>query len=324
MFNRPSFDPDRLYALEGLDALLPFVVETLPPLSAALSNGIVEPKTPLLALEWAGTPLVFITQHLSFYGVMQGSSDGQPWMAAFCSICNGGMAFSPVVNGSLHEFYVVGIYDAMVLLADKQTDSYWDHITGRCIYGALQGERLARIGDLLHLTAGVALEKYPAALLANSTIAPEYMQDAIDYDHFRQTARPDWDEGTARSLAVEDTRLPRFDMGLGVWTPTTQRFYPLTTLHTFDNVVLDVVDGRCLLVYIDPETLTPAALFVDAGGASWRGDTLQLDNGQVIRNGVLYQRGERVTVSRPLQLFERWYGFSLTFPGCDIFVSYRN
>ena len=33
---------------------------------------------------------------------------------------------------------------------------------------------------------------------------------------------------------------------------------------------------------------------------------------------VLDQDGKRQSAERPQQLFTRWYGFSLTFPGCEI------
>jgi hypothetical protein len=35
---------------------------------------------------------------------------------------------------------------------------------------------------------------------------------------------------------------------------------------------------------------------------------------------VLFERdGRRVEVERPQQVFTRWYGFALTFPGTEIF-----
>jgi hypothetical protein len=35
--------------------------------------------------------------------------------------------------------------------------------------------------------------------------------------------------------------------------------------------------------------------------------------------GVLMSRdGKRQNVERPQQMFTRWYGFSLTFPGCEV------
>jgi len=47
---------------------------------------------------------------------------------------------------------------------------------------------------------------------------------------------------------------------------------------------------------------------------------VRLDNRSVVRSGVLFDRGgKRQTVERPQQVFTRWYGFALTFPGCEVF-----
>ena len=40
----------------------------------------------------------------------------------------------------------------------------------------------------------------------------------------------------------------------------------------------------------------------------------------IVRNGRLYDpSGEELPAEQPLHLFARWYGFSLTFPGCEVY-----
>ena len=40
----------------------------------------------------------------------------------------------------------------------------------------------------------------------------------------------------------------------------------------------------------------------------------------VLESGVLRDAsGDRLEIERPLQLFSRWYGFALTFPGTAIY-----
>ena len=64
------------------------------------------------------------------------------------------------------------------------------------------------------------------------------------------------------------------------------------------------------------------ALFVDAGAATLQGNEIRLDTGDVIRSGVLMDPGgRRRNAERPLQIFTRWYGFALMFPGCEVFGS---
>jgi hypothetical protein len=71
---------------------------------------------------------------------------------------------------------------------------------------------------------------------------------------------------------------------------------------------------------VDPETNTPAALFVNASSATMQGNGIRLDSGAIMRDGVLFNRsGKRELMERPQQVFTRWYGFALTFPGCEVF-----
>jgi hypothetical protein len=61
-------------------------------------------------------------------------------------------------------------------------------------------------------------------------------------------------------------------------------------------------------------------LFVNASSAKLEDNEVRLDNGAAVRDGVLFERGgKRAAAERPQQVFTRWYGFALTYPGCEIF-----
>jgi hypothetical protein len=122
------------------------------------------------------------------------------------------------------------------------------------------------------------------------------------------------------TLGQEDMRRPRMDLGLGIWTATTRRYYPMDRIRERDGAFMDRLDGRDVLIYIDPETATPAALFVDAKSVKVQGKEVRLDSGASVRSGVLFDsKGSRVEGDRPQQIFTRWYGFALTFPGPEVF-----
>src|SRR5262249_42186680 len=121
------------------------------------------------------------------------------------------------------------------------------------------------------------------------------------------------------TLGKADTRRPRMDMGLGVWSTTTRRYYSLDLLKDRGEAFVDDIDGRKTLIYIEPETQTPAAVFVDARSAIVSGKDISLDDGAIVRAGVLLDRGGKPQkTERPQQIFTRWYGFALTFPGCEV------
>ena len=84
--------------------------------------------------------------------------------------------------------------------------------------------------------------------------------------------------------------------------------------------MVPTIDGRKVLVFVDPETFTPMAIFVDSKTARLQDKEVRLDKGQVVRSGALFlSRGERRTTERPQYVFTRWYGFSLTFPGTEVY-----
>ena len=122
------------------------------------------------------------------------------------------------------------------------------------------------------------------------------------------------------TLGKEDQRRPRMELGLGVWTATTGRYYPVARIREHGGAFLDRLDGRAVLIYIDPESNTPAALFVNSASVKMHDRDVLLDSGSVVRTGVLLDRaGKRLAMERPQQTFTRWYGFALTFPGSEVF-----
>jgi hypothetical protein len=224
-----------------------------------------------------------------------------------------------VVNGKTHHFAARGLYNGLVLLGDRESGSYWDHITGACVHGPLKGYQL-EVLPLLHMNVAQALTKTPDARVAISKQAFKQRVMAYFAGWARRSKRGLLPPGFKRTMGEEDTRRPRMDIGLGVWTDTTQRYYPLERLRAHGGALIDELDGRRLLIYMDPTSSTPVALYTNATSCNWQGDVLHLDTGGIIRGGALYDaQGGSQAVTRPMQLFTRWYGFAYTFPGCEVY-----
>ncbi len=224
-----------------------------------------------------------------------------------------------MVNGKTHHFAARGLYNGLVLLGDRESGSFWDHVTGECVHGPLKGHRL-EIFPLLHMTVRQALAAYPDAQVAISK--QSFSQRMAGHiTEYKRKSKGNWmPPGFKTTMGEEDTRRPRMEIGLGVWTDATHRYYPLETLRAHGNALIDDLDGRRLLVYIEPTSRTPAALYTEATQCSWQNDTLHLNTGETIHSGVLYDKqGVTETATRPMQMFTRWYGFAYTFPGCEVY-----
>jgi hypothetical protein len=95
--------------------------------------------------------------------------------------------------------------------------------------------------------------------------------------------------------------------------------HAIDMLHQRGDALIDKIDGRSMLVYLEPETDTPVAMFVSAKAAVMNDKDVRWDDGTIVRLGMIVGRdGKPRNVERPQQIFTRWYGFAVTFPGCEI------
>ena len=211
------------------------------------------------------------------------------------------------------HFENVGLYNGLFVMQDVESKTLWNHISGEAMYGPHVGRTLGPIGNMIQINVDEALE-YDAD-----------MQVAISDRPFSGMGR-NFLDGNAQlmemfieTLGEEDDRRPRMDMGLGIWTGETRRYYPMDAIREA-GAIIDDLDSREILVFIDSASSTPTALFVDADSATVEGREVHLDSGEIVRAGALYDAdGNRIDAERPQQIFTRWYGYALTFPGAEVF-----
>lgn len=219
----------------------------------------------------------------------------------------------PTIDGRVHHFESRGLYDGLSLLWDAESNSWWNHVTGEAVYGPLKGTVLP-ISNLLHMTVQEALDEYPdiAIAISDREIRDEWSPRTRKGSRLSAFFR--------RTMGIEDDRVERMDIGLGIWNAENGRYYSMDDIVAADRVILDAFAGRRVLVYISKGSNAPMAIFTDATSARWEGDELHLSTGAVIRGGAFYDAsGTNREMERPLQIFTRWYGFSLTFPGADVY-----
>ena len=219
----------------------------------------------------------------------------------------------------MHHFGARGVYNGGLLLGDRETGSFWQHLTGRCVYGPLQGRRI-EVLPLVQTTASQALEAYPGAQIALSRLSLWQRTIIRGQEGVLGFLGGRLPPGFQLTMGQEDYRLPRMEPGLAVWSERTQRFYPMATLRAHGDALIDELDGRHTLVYVDPASGAPACLRTDATACNWQDGTLVLDTGEYLRGVVLYDaQGTAQPVERPSQSITCWYIYAFTFPGGEIY-----
>ncbi len=238
----------------------------------------------------------------------------------------------------MHHFTNAGLYDGLFTLYDAETHTLWNHITGDAEYGPLVGRTLGPPGNQLQVSARQALDQDPKTEIAISDriyfpggkpfgtagggFAARGGRGQSRADRGPAGPNPDavMNERFRGTLGTVDVRRSRMELGLGIWSGTTRRYYPVTRIREKGGAFIDRLDGREVLIYIDSESNTPSALFVKSATARMQGEDVLLDNGAMVRSGVLLDgAGKRLAMEHPQQIFTRWYGFALTFPGSDVF-----
>lgn len=233
-------------------------------------------------------------------------------------VCNSGVRVTPLVDGETHHFAEHGLYDGLFLMRDEESGTFWDHLTGEAVYGPLVGKTL-EIQGLEYSLAGQVLENHPEAVI---TFSDQVLRknDDLELDGLLERTQDRLSGMFSSTIASEDDRLPTMDLGIGIWSENSSRYYSYTDVLDAGNALLDEFDGRHVLIFLDPDVQVLSAMYVDAEGLHWEDEVLHLSNGQTISNSILHgQEDQPVQANRPLQVFTRWYGFALTFPGTEIY-----
>lgn len=225
---------------------------------------------------------------------------------------------APSIDGEVHMFAEHGLYDGLFLMKDEETGTFWDHMTGRAVYGPLVGKTL-EIEGLRQTTVEQVLDTDPDAMVGLSERAMR-RDDQLQVEGLLAGIGRRLNGMFQSTVAEEDDRRPTMDLGIGIWSDAGARYYPHDVVRAEGRAIVDTFDGRQVLIYLDPKTFILSAVFIEGGDPQWDDDVLRLSDGSYVEQSLLYDSsGNRVRSDVPLQVFTRWYGFSLTFPDTEVF-----
>ena len=199
------------------------------------------------------------------------------------------------MNDKVHWFGVPGIANGLAVMRDEQSNSLWDHITGECFEGPLEGERL-QFWHVALTTVEAELDRNPNAILLRSGYRSLF-KSLMNLIHTtltggkslinRERSKLGGHFRGSMSKAI-DGRLPEDEQGLGIIDEQDNgKFYPMRHLPK-GQIVTDLWNGRTVLIERGAIDGVPSATWADGS-------------------------------EPPMQLLSRWYGFSFTYPNCDIY-----
>ncbi|HEX2698285.1 MAG TPA: DUF3179 domain-containing (seleno)protein, partial [Anaerolineales bacterium] len=251
-----------------------------------LSSLNLSPDLELIVFTQGGKTRALVAREMAYHHIAQGELNGQPYMVSFCAPCNSGVGLTPVVKNTVHHFGAIGLTDGLAILADRETRTHWHHITGEALTGPLAGHQL-EVWPVHMTTVAEALVKYPDLTISLSGYRSLQWRLAQRlYPRFIHNNV--WLPGFFYASMSEpiDPRLDKLTQGLGVILGKRAKYYPLSRIP--HDGIRDRWLGRTL--YVKKENISGAPY------ARWQ------DTGQ-----------------EPMQLLSRWYGFSFTYPQCEVY-----
>ena len=100
-------------------------------------------KEPVISFEINGDQRAYPLQVLIWHEVVNDAVGGVPVTITFCPLCNSAIVFERTVNGMVLTFGTSGnLRNSDLVMWDRQTESWWQQLTGESLVGVLAGTKL--------------------------------------------------------------------------------------------------------------------------------------------------------------------------------------
>jgi len=135
------------------------------------------------------------------------------------------------VEGRTLHFHLVGLNYQNFIMADEETGSWWQQVTGECILGPLKGKRLSRISSD-EVTLAIWRAEHPEST-------------AVQFDPRRKYPGSAWEKQLERSKSPDGA--PR-ELVVGIEVNGVAAAYPLAALR--ERNPLNVEVGSTPVVFV--------------------------------------------------------------------------
>ncbi|MFQ5754715.1 MAG: DUF3179 domain-containing protein [Acidiferrobacterales bacterium] len=100
-------------------------------------------QEPVIAFEINGDTRAYPLQVMIWHELVNDEVGGMPVTVSFCPLCNSVVVFDRELDGVVYDFGVSGnLRNSDLIMWDRQTESWWQQLTGNAIIGQLAGRKL--------------------------------------------------------------------------------------------------------------------------------------------------------------------------------------
>lgn len=142
----------------------------------------VAPNRLVVGVTLGGEARAYPVQFIAYHHQVRDTVGGTPVLVSFCTVCRTGRVFSPIVDGRVESFRLVGMDHFNAMFEDATTGSWWRQATGEAVAGPAAGKALVELPSV-QVTLAQWLAQHPRSLVmqADPSMVAEYVE-STDYE----------------------------------------------------------------------------------------------------------------------------------------------
>ena len=215
--------------------------------SADVAMQWLDENEPVIVLEILGKARAYPLQILIWHEIVNDVVNGKPVAVTFCPLCNASIVFNRNLDGEILDFGTTGrLRNSDLVMYDRQTESWWQQITGRGIVGIYAGVRLTRLPSQI-TSFREFTEAYP-----NSEVLSRDTGFSRRYGVNPYRGYDDINNSPFFRVDLDDDRLPPMERVLNVTVNDRHRVYPFSAFKT-EPVINDNFNGVPVVVFSKPD-----------------------------------------------------------------------
>ena len=193
-----------------------------------------------------GIAKAYPIQLIGYHHQVVDTIDKTPVIVTYCTVCRTGRAFSPIVNGKVESFRLVGMDHFNAMFEDETTKSWWRQATGEAIAGPLKGAKLSEIASE-QVRLNVWLRNYPNSLILQP--------DSTFKETFEKMDTYDKGVGKGKLTRRDSASWQSKSWVIGVDYNNQSKIYDWNDLTT-KKIIQDSLSNLPILILLENDTAT--------------------------------------------------------------------
>lgn len=203
----------------------------------------IEPEEPVISVVIGTEQRAYPLQILIWHEIANDSIAGISVIVTFCPLCYSAIVFNRTVNGKEYTFGVSGMLrHSDMVMYDRETESFWQQITGEAIVGDLTGTKLKQLPTQI-----ISFKQFFTAY-KNGTVMSRDTGFSRDYGRNPYAGYDDVSQAPFLLRDKPDERLAPMEKVIALSINKDTKAYPYTITRKV-HVINDKVDGQAIVIF---------------------------------------------------------------------------